>query len=117
MAVDLSATARHASGTVAIRAALDATAGDVVAITLPSWCRVLDIYVKQSDDSTDDTGKLATTGTDSAAVGNNWFPIPAGQGLTINTGLTITQPAASPPVIYLAAATASAYAHLLLRER
>lgn len=117
MASDLSATARVASGSVAIRVALDATAGDVTAITLPWWCRVVDIFVKQNDDATDDAGKFASSGTDSAAVGDNWFPIPAGQGLTIPVGLPIQQPVAANPVIYLAAATASAFAHLILRER
>ena len=90
MAADLSS---ETPPTAIKRVTMDSSADDVTAITLPAWCRKVTVVFKQSG-GTDDTGKLVLSGTDSAAAGNDHFPI--------------------GEIIYLAAGTASAYAHLLM---
>ena len=113
MAVDLSTTARSNLGSVTRSATLDATANDATAITLPAWCVSFDIFIKKADDATDDSGKLATSGTDSAAIGTHYFPIPSGQGLTVNLPHANT---ADTHTIYVSGATGADLAKFVLRD-
>ena len=109
MAADLSSE----TGPIAIkRVTMDSSADDVTAITLPSWVRKVTVVFKQSG-GTDDTGKLVLSGTDSAAAGNDHFPIASGAALEwqVSPGRSTQR---GGEIIYLAAGTASAYAHLLM---
>ena len=94
------------------RVTMDSNPGDVTAITLPSWVRKVTVVFKQSG-GTDDTGKLVLSGTDSAAAGNDHFPIASGAALEwqVSPGRSTQR---GGEIVYLAAGTASAYAHLLM---
>ena len=109
MASDLSS---ETPPTALKRVTMDSSAGDATAITLPSWCRKVTVIFKQSGGS-DDSGKLALSGTDGATMGNDHFPIGSGAAYE-----WVVSPSRSAQrggeIIYLAAGTASAYAHLML---
>jgi len=109
MASDLSSE----TGPISIkRVTMDGTGGDATAITLPKWARKVTVVFKQSGGS-DDSGKLAITGTDGATLGNDHFPVASGAALEWQVAPGRSRDTAGE-VIYLAAATASAYAHLLI---
>lgn len=117
MAVDLSTTYPHPprAGSVTCRVACDATIGETVAVTIPRWARVVSISFKRSDDATDEAGKVATAGTDNTAIGDDWTPIGAGQERPFRLA-SPKHVLAQAPILYLAAASASAYAHLVLEQ-
>ena len=94
------------------RVTMDSSAGDATAVTLPSWCRKVTVIFKQSGGS-DDSGKVALSGTDGAAMGNDHFPVASGAALewVISPGRSAQR---GGEIIYLAAGTASALAHLMM---
>ena len=109
MASDLSSE----TGPIAIkRVTMDSTIGEATAVTLPTWCRKVTVIFKQSG-GTDDSGKLAFSGTDGAAIGNDHFPVASGAALEWKIMAGRGRDTAGE-IIYLAAATSAAYAHLLL---
>jgi len=114
MASDQSAVAKTSAGEVTVRITLDATPDDLTQITLPTWCREIDMYIHEADGTTTEDGKFATAGADSAAVGTVFFPVPAGQGLTrrIAKGRSRNRDGA---VVYVAADSASALLQLVMR--
>lgn len=108
MAVDLSSL----TGPWAIkRVAMDATAGNVVAVTLPTWARRASASFKQTDDATADTGKIASSGTDGAAIGNDFMPVASGaeRSWPVTGGKERNR---AGVVIYVAGGTNSGYMHL-----
>ncbi len=94
------------------RVTMDSSAGDATAITLPTWCRKVTLTMRQSD-GTDDTAKLAVTGTDGAAIGNDHFPIQSGGAFEwhISPGRSARR---ESEIIYVAAGTASAQCHIMM---
>ena len=109
MASDLSSE----TGPIAAkRVTMDSSGGDATAITLPTWCRKVTVVFKRSGGS-DDSGKLALSGTDGAAMGNDHFPIASGAALEWRIVPGRSRDTAGE-VIFLSASTSSAYAHLLL---
>jgi len=108
MAVDLSAQAPPRQ---CMRVALDGTADNLTQVTLPEWATAVTVTFKQNNDSTDDSGFITFAGTDGATKGNNWFPIASGGAYTY----AINAPDDNS-VIYLAAATNTAFAHLMFER-
>jgi hypothetical protein len=109
MATDISTT-DLSGGDATVRVAMDATAGVCEAVTLPVSCRSFLVRFKQSDDVTDDSGKVAHSATDGAAIGTGAFPVGSGEGYGHNVGRI---PPAKP-ITYLAGGTNAGYAHLVL---
>lgn len=109
MAVDLSAlTPPRQCG----RAALNATADNITKVTLPAWARLVTVSFKQNDGATDDSGFIAFSGTDGASKGTNWLPIASGAAYQFEV-----RPAPDDnSVVYLAAATNTAWAHLMFER-
>jgi len=114
MASDQSAVAKTATGEVTVRITLDSTIDDLTAITLPTWCREIDMYIFEAGGTVDEDGKFATAGADSAAVGTVFFPVPAGQGLT-RTVAPGRSRAMDKAIVYVAADSASALLQLVMR--
>lgn len=99
---------------LAARVALDATASNVEQVTLPSWCRRVTVQFKQTDDATDEKGWIVSGAADGAAKSTEWFEVPSGSALEV-----LLVPGRGRldggAVLYLAAASNSAQAHLLLQ--
>ena len=95
------------------RVSMDATPGNVEAVTLPSWARKITIQFKTSDDSTDEAGKIASSGTDGVAIGNDWFQVASGSALELVPSAGRARDD-DGHVVYLAGASASGYAHLIV---
>lgn len=105
MAVDLSAQAPPRQ---VKRAALAAVADNLTLVILPEWARLVTVAFMQADELTTDTGYLTFAGVDGASKGSDWLPIPAGAAYVFEVN-----PAPDDnSVVYLAAATNSAFAHL-----
>ncbi|MCB9763933.1 MAG: hypothetical protein H6739_29450 [Alphaproteobacteria bacterium] len=92
------------------RVAMDSTAGNCEAVTLPTWAKKCTIAFKQSDGSTNDSGKLAFSGTDGAAIGTDFMPISSGGAYSFDVAGGGRD--SSGLIIYIAADTNSAYAHI-----
>lgn len=90
--------------------ALSATAANATAVTLHPDTRRVTITFRQSDGS-EDSGKIAETGTDGGAIDAGHTPVPAGGHYE-----SVVAPGRSRvrdgKVLYLTAATNSAIAHL-----
>lgn len=104
MATDYSSLAPGGVAFVTRRVAMDATAGNAEAVTLPSWCKRITVYFTDSSGSAE-AGKLADSGTDGAAIGNDHVPIPSG---------VLLQERVQPGVIYLAGTSNGGYCHLMM---
>ena len=105
MATTISGAGPHLSA----RVAMDATPGNVERVTLPPWVRVLTVTFLQSDGSAD-TGKIAWSGTDGAAIGNEHFPIASGAAYSYAVRSSRTKRPVH--VVYIAGGTASGFAHV-----
>jgi len=88
------------------RAAMNATAGNCSKITLPDLCEQVVISFT-TDGTTADSGRLASAGTDGAAIGNDVFPIGSGAAYRHDCAL-------GGHVLYLAGDTNSSFAHLAM---
>lgn len=107
----------EAAPTFTKRVALSSTAGNAVAVTLPKRTRALTVTFKQSDGTTDDSGKITSSATESSPIGDDAYPIGAGVhfgGYPIGEGLST---AAEAPTVYLAGDTASGYAHIIVQQQ
>lgn len=94
-----------------LRVAMNATAGNATKVTIPGRYRRFTVRFLQTDDATNDSGKLAWSGTDGAAIGNNFTPIASGDKEEFKAFQGRARANGSYDV-YLAAGTNSAYAHL-----
>jgi len=96
---------------LAKRVALDATAVNCTQITFPSWVRTASLSFYATDGTTADGGKITWSGTDGAAIGDDTMQIGSGgvYGWACTPGRS-----QRVEVIYIAALTNSAYAHLHL---
>ena len=112
-ATDLTAVAIPPCGFYTVRVSLEASAGNAREVQLPAWGRRYDIVFKQSDGTSDDAGKIASAGTDGAAIGNDHLPIASGGTYTIRVVAGQQKGGGS---IFLAAATNSAYAHICIQQ-
>lgn len=92
------------------RVALEATATNAREIQLPNWARRVTLAFKQTDGTTDDSGALAFSGTDAAAIGNDVLPIASGAAYSF--ALTEGKQRPSSLSIYVTAGTASAFCHV-----
>jgi len=95
-------------------ATMDATPGNIEAVTLPSWTKRVTVRFMQQDDATSDSGKLEKNGTDGAAIGANAFPIAT--GAVYSWAVTSSVMVGQGGVIYLAGGTASGIAHIMCEE-
>lgn len=99
MAIDLSAV----SGPWAFRrAAAHATPGNLEVVTIPDWCKTLTIRAAGSGSL-----KLASEGTQDAAVGSHYLTLEAGQAVTFRSvhvsryALRLTGTVSSDPVEFI----------------
>jgi hypothetical protein len=117
MATDLTTTLADQAPWATARVALNATAADVEAVTLPLWCGRLTVRFKQNDTSTDDSGFLSYTGSDGGAMGTDRFPISSGQSISfaVRTKEMVSGTKGRQQV-YLTASTNTAFAYLILEE-
>ena len=90
------------------RVALSATPGNVVRVDLPPWARKFTVNFRKSD-NTDDSGRVASAGTDAAAIGNDCFPCPSGSALSWNIPAGRTTRS-----VYITGDTASGFGYVLL---
>ena len=91
------------------RADLESSAGNVREVKLPQWCRRFTVNFRTSANA-DDSGRVASAGTDTAAIGNDVFPCPSGSALSFAINPTST----GTRSIYITGDTASGYAYILL---
>lgn len=113
MAADLSTiTSTPRAGWAARRITLG-NAGVATQVTLPLWTRKVTVTFRQSDAS-NDTGKVAESGTDGQNLGNDHFPVGSGYALTWSLlsgdGIYPSQ----NPVIYVTGGTNTGHAHLVI---
>lgn len=112
MAVDLSSLAPDDGAYSATkRVAMDATAGNVVEVTLPAWPRQLTVTFRGSDGTTATTGAMAWSGTDGAAQDVDAFPIGSGGAYSRR----LSPGRSAPPsglTVYLSCGVNSGYAYL-----
>ena len=94
------------------RVTLEATAANAREILCPVWANQVTVTFVQTDGSTADTGKIAGSGTDGGAIGDNHFPVSSGGALAFS--LRGTDQVAGARSIYVAAGTNSAYCHVML---
>ena len=78
-------------------------------VKLPSWCRTVTVMFKTSAFA-DDAGKVASSGTEGAAIGNNIFPVPSGSALEFKLMPSVL----ATNSIYISGDAGSGYATLLL---
>ncbi len=92
------------------RISMEATAGNARQVILPGWCTKVTAYFVTSVGA-DEAGKVASSGTDGSAIGNDYFPAPSGQGLEF----TITRQVESDSEsVYLAGSSNSGFCHIVL---
>jgi|GEM_PF-1543438 hypothetical protein len=108
-AVDLSATATPDNGTHIVRVALEAVAGNVTQVTPPTWAGRVTVQIMKADDTTDDKGKLASSGTQGNAIGNDWMRIASGATYTTAIARNGKKAAGS---LYVTDDTGAGYAHM-----
>lgn len=111
-ATDLTSVSPGTSGLYTKRVTLEATAANAREIQLPTWARRIDLTFKQSDGTTDDSGALASSGTDGAAIGNDTIPIASGATYTVRLSAGREPTGGS---IFVRGGTASAYCHIALQ--
>ena len=78
-------------------------------VKLPSWCRKVTVMFKTSAFA-DDSGKVASSGTEGAAIGNDIFPIPSGSALEFKLMPSVL----AVNSIYISGDSGSGYATLLI---
>jgi hypothetical protein len=110
MAVDYSADAKQAGGSRTFRVAMDAAAGNVVAVTLPRWVRSLTITLRENDTTTATTGAFAFSGTDGAAQIATAFPVEASGAY--DRKIAGRGRPAEAPVVYLSCGANNGFAYL-----
>jgi hypothetical protein len=108
-AVDLSGVATPANGVHIVRVAMEAVAGNVTQVTPPVWATRMTLQIKKADESTDDVGKIASSGTQGAAIGNDWIEIAAGALYTTAIAKVGNRAGGS---FYITEATGSGFAHM-----
>ena len=108
-AADYSTVATPANGLYIVRLALDAGAGNAREFIPPVWAGRFTVRLKKTDDTTDESGGLATSGTDGAAIGNDTMPIDAGSTYTTRIANPGQRAGGS---LFLTDATGSGFAHL-----
>lgn len=97
MAADLSAVAKtHNGATKAVT--LNATGNEVVAVTLPDWCRVVTGYGEDSGGSAA-AWQFAYTGTDGVAQVADAFEVPSGAAYPVRLAAGREKP--STPILYV----------------
>jgi len=95
------------------RVALDGTAANCTQITVNARYQRVTLTFKQSDGTTADAGKVASAGTDGAAIGNDHFPVPADNALAVSLGGRASSQKAVAVDVFVAADTNSAFCHYL----
>jgi hypothetical protein len=91
------------------RASLEAVSGNVREVKLPKWCRVFTIVFKTSANA-DDSGRVASSGTDTSAIGDDVFPVPSGSALEIPIA-----PSGAARSIYVTGDAGGGYGYILLQ--
>ena len=111
-ATDLSAEPLPAAGFLTDRVTLDATAGNAREVVPPKWARRFSVTIMDGS-AVVQAGGIASSGTDGAAIGNDYAPITTG-GLT----WLVAKPGlkGSGGSIFLTASTASSYAHFMFEH-
>jgi hypothetical protein len=110
-ATDLSTTALPGVGFLAKRVTLDGTANNARQIILPPWARRVSLFIVDGSAAIQ-PGAVASSGTDGAAIGNDYLPITAA-GLTWRVAAGRATGGGS---IYVSATTSSSFAHLMLEQ-
>lgn len=110
-ATDLSAEALPAVGFFTKRITLDATASNAREVILPEWARRVSVAILDGSNVAQNGG-VASSGTDGAAIGNDYLPITTA-GLTWRV---VAGRATGGGSIFLTASTASSYAHIMLEQ-
>lgn len=85
-------------------------AGTMREILCPTWARRVSVWFYASDDAAAESGKIAKSGTDGAALGNHWIPVSTG-GLTWRLATGRARGASAS--IFVTGSTNAGYAHLL----
>ncbi len=100
-----------------VRVTMDATAGDATELRIHPRYRRVRLAMKQAGDVLDDSMKVAPTGPDGAAIGNDHMPYPSGQ--VIEERFSGASKVASDGTywsLYVAAGTNTALLHIALYE-
>lgn len=108
--LNLSTTQIPDSGVLIGREELSGTAGQAREVVPPLWAGRVTFHVRQSDDVTLDEGKVATTGEDDVAIGDDWMPIPSACPAGVEFGIG-RQGTKTGGALYVAAATNGAFLH------
>ena len=103
-------TISYAGPVQSYRAEMDATAGNMALVAIPKRFKRVRLTFRQAG-GTADTGKVAHTGTEGAAIGDDHFPVASG------AELELTLPGTSVVTLRLAGGTNAGFCHLLLMER
>jgi len=111
-AADLTAAVPEGPGIYVERIALEATATNAREIQLPEWARRVDVQFIESDDTKDDSGKVASSGTDGSAIGSDAIRVGAGAVYTFRTAAGRATGGGS---MFVAASTANAYCIVCLQ--
>lgn len=109
----MAATISYAGPFTVARVSLDSNVGDIVAVTVNGRYRRLVLTFKQAGDVLDDGGKFNFDATisDSAAIGNDHAPVPAGASREVILSRTQGGPTANYR-LNLAGLTASGFCHV-----
>ena len=110
-ATDLSGEALPAVGFLTTHVTLDATANNAREIILPEWARRVSVFCVDGSNVTQ-LGAIASSGTDGASIGTDWFPVPTA-GLTWRVAPGRATGGGS---IFVSATTASSFAQVLLEQ-
>ena len=97
-----------------VRVALEATAANARQIICPSWASQVTATFLTSAAAAD-TGKIASSGTDGSALGDDHLPVASGGALSWQIKSS-DQVGGATPSIYVVAGTNSAFCHLLFEE-
>jgi|TARA_Y100000114_G_scaffold14231_1_gene11580 hypothetical protein len=110
-ATDLSAEALPLVGFLTKRITLDSTANNAREIILPPWARRVSLFIVDGSAAIQ-SGAVASSGTDGAAIGTDYLPITSG-GLTWRVAPGRATGGGS---MYVSATTASSFAQLMLEQ-
>lgn len=110
MPSDLSSISPEQGGLATRRITMDATVGEVVAVTLPTWCRSV-LLTYRTSGGADTGGWYNFNDTDNTAKSDDSFPVAS--GTTVALGIALLE-SGDTPTIYLACDSSAGYAYLTL---
>ena len=102
-------------GTRMKRTAMDATAGNAAVVTAPAWAQEVEVYFTDSG-GTAEAGKIADSATDGDAIGNDYFPVPSGQGYSYQLKADGESGQVGNPTYALAGTSNAGYCHVAYKR-